>query len=175
MKLKLERRKFSRNMLVPVSSGDADWGAKAMKIIELKKEEEEIKANRRDLNHQMKKVVGAGNQLMEEMEEQSVRKEVSCEEIKNFSHEEQKVPGTDITVGPGQVVIVRLDTKQIIESRTISNDEAQTDMFAKEDKTASEPEEAEEAAAPQAEEADPPPPPRRARALKNVSVAQPTA
>ncbi len=125
----LERNQTTREILVPMQGSDIELVNKTMKLLQLNKEAEEVKQKRRTLNYVMKKIDGARSKLTEEMDDQSTYQTIDCEEIKNFGSDALPLDELGIAVPPRHLVVVRLDTSEIIESRPLTYAEAQMELL----------------------------------------------
>ena len=125
----LQRTPITKELLMPLTENDTEWTSKSLKLLQLIKDEEELKYRRRSLNHEMKEVVGARNKTVQEMKDGSTYKDVECEEVKNFTSEAMPLDELGIAVPANHAVIVRLDTGEIIESRLLEWTECQMGLF----------------------------------------------
>jgi hypothetical protein len=126
--MSITRKQFEKRTLVPVQDADIDWPAKAMRVLELNRREESLKSERRGLNHSMKKIIGARNQLIDEMQNSSVYQDILCHELINYGNAPEVVEDLGISVPPTSMMIVRMDTKEVLESRKLTDDDMQEDL-----------------------------------------------
>ena len=127
--MSIQTQDTTQRLLVPAEQADINWHYKTMELLSLNRQEEALKDDRRSLAKSMKTVVGARNKLLDEMQAQSVYKDVPCREVLNFADETVPYDELGVAVPARHCVVVRLDTGEIVEAWPLTSDDMQKEMF----------------------------------------------
>ncbi len=128
---RITRNEVTREL--PVVFGDEEREEHTKRLLAALEREEALKADlagyRADINAKLKETRKTIKDMRHALDAGCEQQAVACEEVWNFEREPVLVEALGVTVEPNSVSVVRLDTKEIVDTREIKPEERQQSML----------------------------------------------